>query len=484
MKLRGLRAIVITMCLLLSIPCATSAKGPLRVHPDNPRYFSDSTGEAIYLTGLHTWVNLQDGGREFPPPKFNYDQYLDLLKKHNHNFTRLWTWEGAVWRMPNSAGIWIDPLPFQRTGPGKATDGRPKFDLTRFNDEFFERVRARATAAGDRGIYAGIMLFQGFSVSRKSEKRLGSPWTYHPLNQANNVNGVDGDPDGDGEGYETHELQIAEVTRIQEAYVRKMIDKVNDLDNVFFEIGNELHGDSTPWQYHMIEFIQRYERVKPKQHLVWMTHQWDGLKGSGRSENLFNSPAEVISPTGGGERGNYRTDPPVAEGRKLVLVDTDHVAATDVDRAEWAWKCFLRGLHPVFMDDPPVEGAVEHPRFTDTGPASPAARTRVAMGDTLRFASRMKLAEILPTDDAALCSTRYCLRNPGKEYLVYQPETGPFDVNVVAGPYQFEWFDPSTHETIETGQKELADGSTRFTPPVDGTVVLYLKSTTDEENDY
>jgi hypothetical protein len=51
------------------------------------------------------------------------------------------------------------------------------------------------------------------------------------------------------------------------------------------------------------------------------------------------------------------------------------------------------------------------------------------------------------------------------------------------GPYHFEWFDPSTHETIETGQKELADGSTRFTPPVDGTAVLYLKSTTDEEND-
>jgi hypothetical protein len=229
MTIRVWRAIVTTTCLLLLIPVATSANGPLRVHPGNPRYFTDAAGEAIYLIGLHTWVNVQDGGREFPPPKFNYDQYLDLLDKHNHNFTRLWTWEGAVWRMPNSSGIWIDPLPFQRTGPGKATDGRQKFDLTRFNDEFFERVRARAIAAGDRGIYAGIMLFQGFSVSRKSEKRRGSPWTYHPLNRANNVNGVDGDPDGDGEGYETHELQIAEVTRIQEAYVRKVVDTVGDL---------------------------------------------------------------------------------------------------------------------------------------------------------------------------------------------------------------------------------------------------------------
>ena len=61
------------------------------MHPDNPRYFTDTAGKAIYLTGLHTWVNLQDAGPAFPPPKFNYDQYLDLLEKHNHNFTRLWT---------------------------------------------------------------------------------------------------------------------------------------------------------------------------------------------------------------------------------------------------------------------------------------------------------------------------------------------------------------------------------------------------------
>ena len=38
----------------------TPAKGPLRVHPDNPRYFTDGTRapdgslKAVYLTGSHT----------------------------------------------------------------------------------------------------------------------------------------------------------------------------------------------------------------------------------------------------------------------------------------------------------------------------------------------------------------------------------------------------------------------------------------------
>src|SRR5262245_17715422 len=39
-----------------------AAIGPLRVHPANPRYFTDGSGKAVYLTGAHTWNNLQDIG--------------------------------------------------------------------------------------------------------------------------------------------------------------------------------------------------------------------------------------------------------------------------------------------------------------------------------------------------------------------------------------------------------------------------------------
>ena len=56
-----------------------SIKGPLRVHPDNSRYFTDDSGRAIYLTGSHTWLNLQDGGSTFPPQPFDYAEYLDLI---------------------------------------------------------------------------------------------------------------------------------------------------------------------------------------------------------------------------------------------------------------------------------------------------------------------------------------------------------------------------------------------------------------------
>ncbi len=39
----------------------------------------------------------------------------------------------------------------------------------------------------------------------------------------------------------------------------KVIDTVNDLDNVLYETVNEGDGTSVDWQYHMIDFIKSYE---------------------------------------------------------------------------------------------------------------------------------------------------------------------------------------------------------------------------------
>jgi len=47
------------------------ASGPLRIHPDNPRYFTDGSGKAIYLTGSHTWAALHERRLE-ETPVFDY----------------------------------------------------------------------------------------------------------------------------------------------------------------------------------------------------------------------------------------------------------------------------------------------------------------------------------------------------------------------------------------------------------------------------
>jgi len=56
----------------LSKPKPAKAAGPLRVHQANPRYFTDGSGKAVYLTGSHRWANLMDRGpSDLPPPSIS-----------------------------------------------------------------------------------------------------------------------------------------------------------------------------------------------------------------------------------------------------------------------------------------------------------------------------------------------------------------------------------------------------------------------------
>ena len=442
---------------------STKASGPLRVHPQNQRYFTDDSGKAIYLTGSHTWHNLQDAGRIGGPltKRFDYDGYLELLTRLNHNFVRMWAWEGGAWWWQGGENDeYYAPIAYSRAAPEKTLDSKPKYDLSQFNPEYFERLRSRVIAAGDRGIYVSVMLFQGWSIYSHG---YGNPWPVHPFNKANNINGIDGDADDDGEGKEVHTLQVPAVTRLQEAYVRKVVDTVNDLENVLYEITNETAIFSKDWQYHIVRFIKEYEATKPKQHPVGMTAFDSG--GAGSMQALLDSPADWISPQNDGTAGDFREDPPAADGRKVIISDTDHLWGVGGDRA-WVWKSFTRGHHPIYMD--PL-------RKQDWFSVSEAEMegARKAMGDARRFAERMNLAAMVPHGE--LASTGYCLANPGAEYLIYQPKPGEaFSVELKQGKYRYEWFNPAKGENGETGGITTTDGAHQFKPPFESDAALWL----------
>ena len=444
-----------------------STNGPLRVSTANPRYFADRDGKVVYLVGSHTWTNLQDGGGKHPPPPFDYAAYLNFLDKLNHNFFRLWMWEQPRWSMETADdNYWIDPLPFARTGPGMAADGQPKFDLTKFNEAYFERMRERTLLAKQRGFYVSVMLFNGWSVRKGVPGfRLNNPWRSHPFNVANNVNGINGDPDGDNSGEESHRLIVPAVTALQEAYVRKVIDTVGDLDNVLYEISNESEGPSWQWQYHIINFIKQYQNTRPLQHPVGMTFEWPG----GENKDLFASPADWISPN-----GSVR-ERPVADGRKVILADTDHFCGKCGNRA-WVWKSFLMGENPIFMDG--YDGSAYGQGATTFRVDAPVwASLRANMGYTLAYASRVKLADMRPRPD--LASTGYALADAraGGEYIVYLARGGSavVDLSGTPGALEVEWLNPSSGYVVK-GEDATGAGVRAFSPPFTGDAVLYLRS--------
>jgi hypothetical protein len=276
---------------------AQPAKGPLRVLKSNPRYFTDGSGTAVYLVGSHTWPNLVDMGRSDPPEPFDFEAYLELLQRHGHNFIRLWAWDSVTWDTRANRNLGKDfvhhvaPLPWVRSGPGKALDGKPRFDLTKFNPEYFERLRTRVRAAGDRGIYVSVMLFEGWGLRHGNRGRAapeGWAWRGHPFHPENNVNAINGDVDGDPITGEVHSLANPAVNELQAAYIRKVVDTVNDLDNVLYEVINE--GGQQEWDWWVARTIQQYEQSQPKQHLVGITGH-----GAEKLASMLASPAEWIS---------------------------------------------------------------------------------------------------------------------------------------------------------------------------------------------
>jgi hypothetical protein len=400
---------------------------------------------------------------------------VNLLKNNNQNFIRLRVSEtprADVGINPapgwNGASPWyqaVSPLPYPRTGNGNAADGKKRFRLNEWDQTFFDRLRARVIAARDQGIYVSIMLFNGWTAWNRADAYSGrNVWRYHPFNSGNNGNGISGDTNGNGDGEEIHSLQVAAITQLQEAYVRKVIDTVNDLDNVLYEISHEDFAGDSAWQYSMINVVKNYELTKPKQHPVGMTGspqiaftvlQAQPGQWTSPSAQAFNSTADP-----------YASNPPAADGTRISLLDTDHIGYmiyrddAAFTRA-WVWKSFLRGHHPVLMED--------------LGGNSGWLAGRSAMGHTRTYAGKMNLATMTP--QGALSSTGYCLANAGNEYLVFQSGSGAFTVNLAGNSYAYEWFNPATGSVASTGTVGASGGNQTFTPPFTGPAVLYLKAT-------
>ena len=436
--------------------------GSLRVHPQNPRYFTDATGRAIFLSGSHTWDNLQDMGEANPPAQFDFNAYLDFLTRHNHNFIRLWRWELLTWDTKANGEskprhIVAAPHPWARIGASHAVDGKAKFNLDQFDDSYFQRLRARVSAARERGIYVSIMLFEGWGL-----RFIRNGWEAHPFHPSNNVNRTEAEVKPRMKGIELFSLAAPQVTARQEAYVRKVIDTVNDLDNVLYEIANESDYSTTEWQYHFIRFIKDYEARKPRQHPVGMTSIGFG-DGVDDLDRLLKSPADWISPNPG--RRDYKSNPAPGDGAKVILPDTDHLWGVGGD-VHWVWKSFLRGLNPIFMD--PYRRQV-----LDRGPDEQWEPVRRAMGVARGLADKMNLAAMKPDTNSA--GSGYCLVNPGQEYLAYLPDGDEIAIDLTAAtsPLSAEWIDPVSGK-VTTGKAAQGGAVRTFNAPEKRSWILHV----------
>jgi hypothetical protein len=476
---------VIILLLLISsiLPNSLSAKGPittpLKALSTNPNYFTDGTGKAIYLTGSHTWNTFQDWGTDDAIQPLDFNAFVKMLVDHHHNFTLVWTTELPTFHnLPTTStsppDFSVTPFPWQRTGPGNASDGKPKFDLTKFNQAYFDRLRNRVQQLSKAGIYAGVYLFSAEWILR-----FRFPGDGYPFTGSNNINGID-----DGGAMKSVTMTAPnEITAIQDVYVKKLISELNDLPNVLWIVSQEAPRDSRWWNSHLIAFARSFEAGKPLHHPIGYGVPDD------KDSVIINSDADWIAP--GTRISPTQTIGTGYPARKVNINDSDHSyweiwkESPQINR-NYFWINFTQGNQTVFMDP----WVVYYPRESRNLPPSPVhgigsgpdlrwENVRNTMGYIRDYADRMNLAAMTPR--ANLSSTGHVLANTNPmnaEFLIYVPSGGAFTVNLsgITGKFKAEWMNPSTG--TKTSVAVVSGGAERsFTPPFTGDAALYLKLT-------
>jgi hypothetical protein len=420
-------------------------------------YFTNAEGRQVYLAGIHTWPASQDRG-----PAFDWPGFLALQERIGANFIRMWGIDGED---DHSVRGPTRPLPYARTADGR-------FDLARFDDAFFARIRERAIEAGQRGMYVSQMLFNGWGLQFGEPRNpfLASPWK-----AGNNVNGINGDPRNTGIGRDVQTLNDPAITAIQENYVRRVVDALDDLPNVLFEISNETASteEGWAWQHHMLAVVKRHDALRGGfRHPVGLTAAaaWIGDE-AGINDRLAGSDADWFSPTG----STYQSDPPPASGAKVSIVDTDHLWGIGGQSVDWVWRTFTRGHNLLSMDSlrgPDLAG--RSVRYDADSPREQTAAAEAAAREGIRQTRAVSGMVDLRgmRSRAELSSTRYVLADPADgDFVVYAPEGGAFtlDLSGVAAGNRLRagWVDVEAGTVVESAAVEGGNAA-QFAPPFAG----------------
>src|SRR5580658_7760037 len=153
---------------------------PVRLHPDNRKCFL-FRGRALALISA-----TEHYGSVINRP-FDFARYLADAAARGMTMTRTFLLfrELQSERNPSSPCKPESPdyiAPYPRTGPARALDGEPAFDLDQWNGEYFARLRAFLTLASQLGIVVELTLF--------SNSYGEGVWRLNPLRRDNNLQGV------------------------------------------------------------------------------------------------------------------------------------------------------------------------------------------------------------------------------------------------------------------------------------------------------
>jgi len=445
------------------------AAAPIALHPDNPHYFLWRGQPTVIITsGEHYGAVLN--------ADFDFCKYLDTLAQDGLNNTR--TFAGAYCEPPGAFNIARNTLapgpgrlvcPWARSDqPGYANGGN-KFDLNRWDDAYFARLKDFVAHASKRGVVVELNLFCPFYED--------AMWVLSPMNARNNVNGIGTVARTDEYTLDRHGGLLA----VQDAMVRKIVLELNDCDNLYSEICNEPYfgGVTLAWQHHIADVIVTTEQALGVRHLISM--------------NIANDKAKVEHPHAAVSIFNFHyAYPPdtvaLNHGLDKVIGDneTGFRGTGDLPYRVEAWSFLLAGgglfnhLDYSFVaghEDGPFAYPEKQP-----GGGSPGFRQQMkALGQFIRSFEfiRMRPDAAVIAGGVPARHRAYALSEPGRAWAVYLaldtkdeqaptgPQTATLELALPPGSYAVEWVHPRAGR-VDRAQPNLevkGAGNARLTTP-------------------
>ena len=267
--LKGLFFFTAIISFLSLISC--SSPKPIHLHPDNPHYFEWKNNPTILVGSTEHYGAVLNRDFDFEP-------YFQTLKKDGLNLTRTFT--GIYCEHPGAFNITKNTLapdvgklicPWARSDTPGYPNGGNKFDLSQWDDVYFERLKDFIKIAQKHDVVVELVLFCPFYGDEQ--------WALSPVNIINNINGI-----GKVERTEVFTLKDEELTRIQTEMVRKIVVELNQFDNLYYEICNEPYfaGPTLEWQAFMSQVIKEAEADLPNKHMI--------------AQNIANNAAKIENP--------------------------------------------------------------------------------------------------------------------------------------------------------------------------------------------
>jgi hypothetical protein len=397
--------------MFLAIQSLLSAE-PIKLDPENPHYFLFRGQPTILVSAAEHYgavVNLD----------FDYIPYLNELQSRGLNLVQIYS--GSLVEDVNSNGLgYNNPLaprpgrlvvPWMRSStPGFASGGN-KFDLSRFDPAYFDRLKEFISQAGKRGIVVEIQFFWSFYRD--------DIWDISPLNVKNNVNGI-----GNGDRNSPYNSSDPALMEVQTAMVTKFVSELKGFDNIYYEVasGTTLGSASEAWSDHIIATIGRTEATLPTPHLISQTLLGEKVRPTNPAVSVFDFPAPDP------DRVTANTDLP----KVVAFNDLIGLGTKDKPYRLRAWELVLAGAGVVLCRDysftPDYEAGAPTLPSGGYGGGSPALREQL---QTLkRFIDGFNFVKMRPSPsvlkEVPSGATAHALVDPGNAYAVY------------VGPKQFQ----------------------------------------------